>query len=392
MLSEKCYDQLSRFADYCIEHEYLENLSSGKQLFVNELIGHVVELSQSNYSHLLQLQSRGELPLKLACRESEFLLIAEQQACREVIGQYRDGLQLADLPADGNDPETIAAIRQLIQERKADVAARKIRQCLEEKNNNEELQYLLGRCFEIAGRFDEALTCYKQAVESGNNEYVHAMATLYLTIGDYEQAIPAFDQAINLSPSFAGNWHNKGICLFQQELYSDALSMFEKAIELDSGFIGSHVNAARSHTALGTNELALHSFCAALQIEPDNQEALKGRGILYQLQEQHDLAVKDLSRVIQAGVDDLDIYAIRCRSLLAIGQFEAASGDAGLIRSHEPYSIEAISSQLKSQIGLKEYSRALITLKELLDIAPNLREHYQEELELLKSKALIASH
>ena len=225
-----------------------------------------------------------------------------------------------------------------------------------------------------------------------HSESIHSLATLYLTLGDHDQALATFDKAIALTPDYAGNWHNKGICLFQQEVWADALTAFEKVIELDNEFIGGYINAARCHAALKQNEQALQAFDQALAIDSDNREALKGRGILHQLQEQHQQAVDDLSRVIQGGAEDLDIYDIRCRSLLEVGQFETALGDAGLIRSHEPYSVEAIQSQFKALLGMKEFHRALNTLNELLEIAPHLAGNYEQEMEMLRSHVLIASH
>ena len=167
MLSQNSNDHLKQFIEYCVAQGFLDNNEEEIDPFVNELTGHITQLSQSYYSQLLDQQGKGTLPLSMARRENEFLTIAEQRACREVLDEYMDGLELADLPADINHPETLAAIKKLVGEHKADMAARKIRQCLEKDPDHPELNYLLGRCYVIAGNLQTALQCYQQVLVVG---------------------------------------------------------------------------------------------------------------------------------------------------------------------------------------------------------------------------------
>ena len=82
MLSQKSYDHLKQFIEYCVAQGYLDNNEAGINPFVNELIGHISQLGQSYYNQLLDQQGKGTLPLKLARQENSFLVIAEQRACR----------------------------------------------------------------------------------------------------------------------------------------------------------------------------------------------------------------------------------------------------------------------------------------------------------------------
>ncbi|MDF1533086.1 MAG: tetratricopeptide repeat protein, partial [Methanosarcinaceae archaeon] len=49
----------------------------------------------------------------------------------------------------------------------------------------------------------------------------------------YEEAIEAFDRAIELDPKDAFNWNFKGNALYDLEKYEEAIKAFDKAIELD---------------------------------------------------------------------------------------------------------------------------------------------------------------
>ena len=56
---------------------------------------------------------------------------------------------------------------------------------------------------------------------------------IYNMLGLYEEAIDAFDTAIEIDPQTAGYWYNKGLALKYLGMYDEALEAFEKAHELD---------------------------------------------------------------------------------------------------------------------------------------------------------------
>jgi tetratricopeptide (TPR) repeat protein len=48
----------------------------------------------------------------------------------------------------------------------------------------------------------------------------------------YDEAIQAYDKAIELNPQFATPWYNKGLALKELGLITDANKVFSKAKEL----------------------------------------------------------------------------------------------------------------------------------------------------------------
>ena len=51
-------------------------------------------------------------------------------------------------------------------------------------------------------------------------------------LGRYEEAIKAYDKAIELKPDYQKAWYNKGIALRKLYSYEEALEAFNKAIEI----------------------------------------------------------------------------------------------------------------------------------------------------------------
>ena len=51
--------------------------------------------------------------------------------------------------------------------------------------------------------------------------------------GKYNEAIKAYDEAIKLDPKYAMAWNNKGLALNSQGKYNEAIKAYDEAIKLD---------------------------------------------------------------------------------------------------------------------------------------------------------------
>ncbi len=56
-------------------------------------------------------------------------------------------------------------------------------------------------------------------------------------MGKYEEAIQAYDKAIEIDPNYLLVWNNKGIALEKLGRYDEAAECYNKAKELESNFI-----------------------------------------------------------------------------------------------------------------------------------------------------------
>lgn len=80
------------------------------------------------------------------------------------------------------------------------------------------IYYNRGNAFLRAGKYQDALNDYLKAVElypkEKNTHY--AVGTAQKLLGQYELAMPAFDQAIRIDPSFAKAYHARGLLYARQ--------------------------------------------------------------------------------------------------------------------------------------------------------------------------------
>lgn len=84
------------------------------------------------------------------------------------------------------------------------------------------------------GHIEDALSCFDRALEK-RSEYPEALSNKAVALhllGEGTQSIKLMEKAIEETPS-AEFWNNKGQILLSLELYEDALTAFDKALDLD---------------------------------------------------------------------------------------------------------------------------------------------------------------
>ena len=206
--------------------------------------------------------------------------------------------------------------------------------------------------FGLAGCGNQGKSYYKDAIKSYNQ-------------GDYEAAAESFAKAIELKDDNADYYIDYGYCLIELENYTEAESMFRKAIlDKENSIVDKNnkkayrglgimnylegnyesaledFNKAMEYTSLkeydvdilsymgaanlqlGNYEEALANFTRIIQDEPKNIIALKGRGeVNYQLGNYED-SITDYTTAKKLKKDDYDVYFGLYNAYIALGDSE----------------------------------------------------------------------
>ncbi len=109
--------------------------------------------------------------------------------------------------------------------------------------------------------------------------------------GNYEQAITCYDKALEIDPDYAFAWNNKGAALYYLGRYDEAITCYDKALEIDPGFEPAITNRnialnklkeewynyGVAYYEVGRYEEAIVGFDRALEIDPDDADAVTMR-------------------------------------------------------------------------------------------------------------------
>lgn len=186
------------------------------------------------------------------------------------------------------------------------------------------------------------------AVTSRNGIAEDNLGTALMEMGRPDLAQPHFEAAAQFIPQLSTAHYNLGVLEQQQNHLDAARREYELALRYNSDA----TEAAQAHGNLGflllnlrdsnpadLNEAA-QQFTAALQINPDKQNSLLGRGIAEYRQAHLDAAVADLSRATQiAPLAQADFWL--GRALEDKGQSQAAASAYAAALQLAPGMVEA---------------------------------------------------
>jgi serine/threonine protein kinase len=110
------------------------------------------------------------------------------------------------------------------------------------------------------------------------------------SLGRYEEAITCFDKALEINPKFAFAWISKGYSLNSLGRYEEAINCHDKVLEKSPEFAVAWNNKGISLYCLGRNEGAITCFDKALEMNPADVMAWNNKG----------LSLRDLDRIEEA--------------------------------------------------------------------------------------------
>lgn len=91
-----------------------------------------------------------------------------------------------------------------------------------------------------------------------------------INLSKYEQAITCFDKAINIDPKNSGAWDNKGSALRLMSRHIEAMDCYNNAIKINPSNARAWINKGASLSSLGQLDDSLQCLHRALDIKPIN--------------------------------------------------------------------------------------------------------------------------
>ncbi|WP_353930331.1 tetratricopeptide repeat protein [Okeanomitos corallinicola TIOX110] len=88
-------------------------------------------------------------------------------------------------------------------------------------------------------------------------------------LGKYEEAISSYDKAVEIKSDFHQVWNNRGISLNNLGKYEEAISSYDKAVEIKPDLHLAWYNRGISLHKLGRYEEAIFSYDKAVEIKPN---------------------------------------------------------------------------------------------------------------------------
>jgi len=188
----------------------------------------------------------------------------------------------------------------------------------------------------------------------------------------YQDAIAAYDQALQIQPDLADTWNNRGVVLTRMQRYPEAITSYEKATTIRPNYPDAWNNRGVVLLELQKYQEAIGCYEQAIQAKPDYADAWNNRGVAFSKMQEYEQAVISYNQALQIKNDYTDAWNNRGVALSKLQKYEAAIDsydNAAKIRPdfYRIWYNKARCYALQGQIDL-----AIDNLKRALNLNPNL--------------------
>ena len=157
-------------------------------------------------------------------------------------------------------------------------------------------------------RNSETLWTHTLAHTSGNYIAHNNLGLALLQEGDVDEAISHYQKALQINSDYAELHYNFGIALLQNGDVDEAIAQYQTALQIKPGYAEAHINLGIALLQKGNVDEAITHFQTALQIKPDYAEAYINLGIALLQKGGVDEAIAQYQKALEINTDYADAH------------------------------------------------------------------------------------
>ncbi|WP_139240662.1 tetratricopeptide repeat protein, partial [Geitlerinema sp. PCC 9228] len=203
-----------------------------------------------------------------------------------------------------------------------------------DSNTYKQLQKLVSQNSEIpinqSSHYQNAIVALQKSVDLERNPVIYSqLSEIYQQKGNYEEAIAAgqkaldfesksktknyFKNVINLFKKLGGNYYtqlynNLGNAYSNQGKYEQAIAAYQQALEIDPNSAYAYFNLGLVYSNQGNYEQAIAAYQQGLEIDPNDASAYIGLGNAYSNQGKYEQAIAAYQQALEIDPNDANAY------------------------------------------------------------------------------------
>ena len=227
-----------------------------------------------------------------------------------------------------------------------------------------------GTNFENEGRYEEAIEAYNKAIEI-NPQDINAWnckGNAFSNLGKYEEANEAYDEAIKINPQFVDIWFNKGNVLCNLTKYEEAIEAYDEAIKINPQDIDAWNNKGATFIDLNYYEEALECFNKVIEINPQYIGVWKSKGYIFSNLNRHEEAIECYDKAIEINPQDVDAWNNKGASLDDLNRYEDAIDAYNEVIEINPEYVRAWGNKANTLFALNRHEEAINACNKAIEI------------------------
>jgi tetratricopeptide (TPR) repeat protein len=248
--------------------------------------------------------------------------------------------------------------------------------------NHADTLHLMGLVSVRANQYDQALEWISRAIRlEPKPDYLRNLGATLLKLGRREEALKAFDKAVQLKPLDADLWSNLGNILVEVERPPDAILSFQHALKLNPRHWDAANKVAQLLYRSDRLEEALACFNLCDELQPNQFPTLQMRTLTLHRLRRFEEALTDNSRALAVRPDDAEALNNRGIILRALKRFDEALANYDRALAVRPDYAEALYNRGIALDELKRFDEALASYDRAIHARPDYVEaHWNEAL------------
>ena len=170
--------------------------------------------------------------------------------------------------------------------------------------------YNRGNTLYNLSRFEEALAAYEKAINLRPDyaEVWQEKAKTLYELKKYQESQLAYDKAIELKPEYLEAWTGRGYALDKLQKSQEAIASFENALKIQPDYPQAWEGKGDSLLDSQRYEEAIASYEKAVEFQPNLYRAWYNRGQAYQKLKQYDRAVESYQKAVEIKFDNSEVW------------------------------------------------------------------------------------
>ncbi|PHR72049.1 MAG: hypothetical protein COA66_07540 [Arcobacter sp.] len=128
-------------------------------------------------------------------------------------------------------------------------------------------------------------------IEKNNYEAIKNLGVINKSLGNLQEAIYYYIQAIRLNPNNAMNYNNLGNAFSEKKDYKRAILAFSDCIKRDAKNANVYNNLGMAYEGLNNNKRAVQAYKAAVKINPRFSKAINSIGVILYKEKKYQEAI-----------------------------------------------------------------------------------------------------
>ncbi|MBC8283407.1 MAG: tetratricopeptide repeat protein [Nitrospinae bacterium] len=191
-------------------------------------------------------------------------------------------------------------------------------------------------------------------------------------LGNYDQAIEEFQQALKINPNYFFGLNNLGNIYGKQRKYEEAIPYFKKALDQKSDYSPAHYNIARAYHLIGKRQEAIEAYRKAIQYNPYFEQAFYNLAYLAMELSSFDEAIENFNKFLKMQPNHSRAHFGLGNAMMMKGQLDLAMQEYRISGKLDPTFALPYMNMANILMQTKNIPAAIENYQKALQIKPDM--------------------